>query len=85
MIVVQVIIFNFMEKNTNTFTPAFYVDATNATCTEDVIKAFKTAKEAANIACDNCDWLADANIIIILPEDKKPWYKRFWNWITRKK
>lgn len=74
--------------NNKTFAPAFYVDLRNAETTEDVINAFKTAKEAANIVSDNTDWLVDASITIVIPnttEEKKPWYKRVWNWVTRKK
>ena len=80
-----------MKKNNKTFASEFYVDLTNAETTEDVVKAFQTAKEAAGIISENDDWLIDASITIIIPkeepkvEEKKPWYKRFWNWITRKK
>lgn len=76
-----------MKKTKNTFTPDFYVDLTNATTTEEIAKAFKMAKEAAGIASDNEDWLVNANITIIIPKEEKksPWYKRFWNWVTRKK
>lgn len=76
-----------MKKSTKTFAPEFYVDLTNAYTTEDIVKAFKTAKEAAGIVNDNNDWLIDASITIIVPKEEKksPWYKRFWNWITRKK
>ena len=74
--------------NNKTFAPAFYVDLRNAETTEDVINAFKTAKEAASIVSSNTDWLIGASITIVTPnttEKKKPWYKRAWNWITRKK
>lgn len=75
-----------MKKNNKTFAPEFYVDLTNAETTEDIAKAFKTAKEAAGVISENDDWLIDASITIIIPkQEKKPWYKRFWNWITRKK
>lgn len=75
-----------MKKSSKTFTPEFYVDLTNAETTDDVVKAFETAKKAAGIVSNNSDWLIDASITIVIPkEDKKPWYKRFWNWITRKK
>lgn len=72
-----------MEDN-KTFTPAFYVDLRTANTTEDVIKAFKAAKEAANIVGENADWLYDASITIVIPEEKKPWYKKLWGWVTRK-
>lgn len=76
----------YINMSNKTFAPAFYVDLRNAETTEDVAKAFKTAKEAAGIVCDNNDWLVDASITIVIPTTKvnKPWYKRVWNWITRK-
>lgn len=76
-----------MKKAKSTFIPEFYVDLTNAKTTEEVANAFKMAKEAAGVVDDNKDWLIDASITIIIPseEKKSPWYKRFWNWITRKK
>lgn len=79
-----------MKKSTKTSTPQFYVDLTTAETAEDAAKAFGSAKEAAGIK-GNKDWLSDTSIIIVIPkeepktEGRKPWYKRFWNWITRKK
>lgn len=79
-----------MKESMKTYTPQFYVDLTNTETAEDVIKAFSSAKESAGIK-DDKDWLTDSSIIIVIPkeeantEERKPWYKRFWNWITRKK
>lgn len=73
-------------KKTKKFNPVFVVDLTNIDNTEDVIKAFIEAKKEAGI--DMIDYVY--NVDVIIPDDKceekkLPWYKRFWNWITRKK
>ena len=69
------------------FNPVFVVDLTNVENQEDAIQAFIDAKKEAGIDTDNmtCDVL-----IVTIPDEpteekKLPWYKRFWNWITRKK
>lgn len=74
-----------MKKSTkNTIKPEFYVDITNAFTLDELNKAFCESKAAAGFQIDN-DWISDATITIIIPIKKKPWYKRVWNWITRKK
>ena len=74
-------------KRTKKNIPVFVVDLTNATTAEDVVNAFNKAKSDANI--DVIDYIFDVHVNIPVIEEKDevklPWYKRFWNWITRKK
>ena len=74
-------------KRTKKNIPVFVVDLTNATTAEDVVNAFNKAKSDANI--DVIDYIFDVHVNIPVIEEKEevklPWYKRFWNWITRKK
>lgn len=74
-------------KRTKKNIPVFVVDLTNATTAEDAVNAFNKAKSDANI--DVIDYIFDVHINIPVIEEKEevklPWYKRFWNWITRKK
>lgn len=74
-------------KRTKKNIPVFVVDLTNITTVEDAINSFNKAKSDANI--DVIDYIFDVHINIPVIEDeeeiKLPWYKRFWNWITRKK
>lgn len=74
-------------KRTKKNIPVFVVDLTNATTAEDVANAFNKAKNDANI--DVIDYIFDVHVNIPVIEEKEevklPWYKRFWNWITRKK
>lgn len=76
-----------MKKNNNKFKPDFVVDITNAFTLKELNDAFITAKAEAlsigDVTINDCP--CDAHVIIIMPAKKKPWYKRFWNWITRKK
>ena len=74
-------------KRTKKNIPVFVVDLTNATTAEDVVNAFNKAKSDANI--DVIDYIFDVHVNIPVIEEKEeiklPWYKIFWNWITRKK
>ena len=74
-------------KRTKKNIPVFLVDLTNATTAEDAANAFNKAKSDANI--DVIDYIFDVHVNIPVIEEKEevklPWYKRFWNWITRKK
>ena len=74
-------------KRTKKNIPVFVVDLTNATTAEDVANEFNKAKSDANI--DVIDYIFDVHVNIPVIEEKEevklPWYKRFWNWITRKK
>ena len=74
-------------KRTKKNIPVFVVDLTNATTAEDVVNAFNKAKSDANI--DVIDYIFDVHVNIPVIEEKEeirlPWYKRFWNWITRNK
>ena len=75
-----------MKKNNSKFKPDFVVDITNAFTLKELNDAFITAKAEAlssDVTINDC--LNDAHVIILMPANKKPWYKRFCNWITRKK
>lgn len=75
-----------MKKNNSKFKPDFVVDITNAFTLKELNDAFIAAKAEAlsnDVTINDCT--NDAQVIIIMPAKKKPWYKRFWNWITRKK
>lgn len=78
---------NVMKKSNKKFKPDFVVDITNAFTLKELNDAFVTAKSEAlsigDVTINDCP--CDAHVIIIMPAKKKPWYKRFWNWITRKK
>lgn len=72
------------------FNPAFVVDLVNDINATDVINAFNDAKAKAEKPV--CDFSPVPTIVVVTVdaidvEYKKhlPWYKRFWNWITRKK
>ena len=75
-----------MKKNNSKFKPDFVVDITNAFTLKELNDAFIAAKAEAlsnDVTINDCP--DDAHVIIVMPAKKKPWYKRFWNWITRKK
>ena len=75
-----------MKKNNSKFKPDFVVDITNAFTLEELNDAFIAAKadaSSSDVTINDCP--CDAHVTIVMPEKKKPWYKRFWNWITRKK
>ena len=75
-----------MKKNNSKFNPDFVVDITNAFTLKELNDAFIAAKADAlsnDVTINDCP--NDAHVIIVMPAKKKPWYKRFWNWITRKK
>ena len=78
---------NVMKKSNKKFKPDFVVDITNAFTLKELNDAFVAAKSEAlsigDVTINDCP--CDAHVIIIMPAKKKPWYKRFWNWITRKK
>jgi hypothetical protein len=81
--------------------PAYTVDLTDACTLEDVRTAFALAKHNANIPLTDdelktivqytvdrvpTECFCNCNVEFYeVKERKKPWYKRFWNWITRKK
>ena len=76
-----------MKKNNSKFKPDFVVDITNAFTLKELNDAFIAAKAEAlsigDVTINDCP--SDAHVIIVMPAKKKPWYKRFWNWITCKK
>lgn len=75
--------------------PAFVVDATNCFDGYDLLLAFAYAKQKAGlpITDDELDAIVDDNsVTIVIREEverqikpKKPWYKRFGNWLIGKK
>lgn len=86
-----------MNKKANK--PAYTVDLTDANTITDAIVAFALAKHNANIPLTDDELksivqyavdmvptqcLCNVEVYEVTPK-KKPWYKRFWNWITRKK
>lgn len=86
-----------MNRNKNT-KPAYIVDITDATNIEDMKAAFALGKHNAGIPLTDDELktiiqytikmvptvcICDVKVYDVV-EKKKPWYKRFWNWITRK-
>lgn len=87
-----------MKKNK--IKPAYIVDITSCETAHDVLYKFAEAKQKAGLALTDTelDAIVDENSTVIFVESipvtvecykcnkkKLPWYKRFWNWITRKK
>ena len=85
---------------TKKFNPAYIVDITNCENDREILCAFGIAKQKAGFAItdDELDAIVNENSIITIIENtpivinntcdckkKLPWYKRFWNWLTRKK
>lgn len=78
------------------FKPAYIVDITKCEDVQDTLIAFGNAKQKAGypITDEELDAIIDDKSAIIILHDicayevkdeKKSWYKRLWNWITRKK
>ena len=77
--------------------PAYIVDITDVNDVDAMRVAFALAKHNANIPLSDDELISIITYTINrMPEihiysveyyevTKKPWYKRFWNWITRKK
>ena len=82
-----------------TFKPTYIVDITDVNTVEDMKVKFALAKHNAGIALTDAELKTIISYAVNLvptecvcnidvyevKENKKPWYKRFWNWITRKK
>lgn len=73
--------------------PAYTVDITKCEDAYDMLVAFGETKQKAGypITDEELDAIIDNNSYTVIIHDtcayeveKKPWYKRFWNWITRK-
>lgn len=77
--------------------PAYTVDLTDSYTLADTKAAFALGKHNANIPLTD-EELVDLLVCVVnavhdvcicnvkvYEVTKKPWYKRFWNWITRKK
>lgn len=69
-----------MENNTT-----FTIVLTGDTTVEDILNVIKDSKKVFGLSTNLEDTLLNADVSVVLTEEKKPWYKRFWNWITRKK
>lgn len=69
-----------MENNTT-----FTIVLTGDTTVEDILNVIKDSKKVFGLSTNLEDTLLNAEVSVVLTEEKKPWYKRFWNWITRKK
>lgn len=76
--------------------PAYTVDLTKCEDAFDVLLAFAYTKQEAGypLTTDELNAIIEDNSTTIFIrefvcdcecEPKKPWYKRFWNWLTRKK
>ena len=87
-----------MKKNTKkTFKPSYKVDIDKIETLNDIDLAFGLSKQKAGLAIsdkelaaictDVCDHFCPKTTVVICnckQEKKLPWYKRFWNWLTRK-
>lgn len=71
---------NIMENNTT-----FTIVLTGDTTVENILNTIKNSKQAFGLSTNLEDVLLNSDVAVVLTEEKKPWYKRFWNWITRKK
>lgn len=79
----------------STFKPTYVVDITECENAQDMLVAFGNAKQKAGcpITDEELDAIIDDKSVMIVLHDicayevkdeKKPWYRRLWNWITRK-
>ena len=85
-----------MNKIKKNFVQSYTVDMTDAYTVEDLKAAFALGKHNAQIPLTNEELFTIINYTIDqIPTEcicnidvyevvKKPWYKRFWNWMTRK-
>ena len=71
---------NIMENNTT-----FTIVLTGDTTVEGILNTIKNSKQVFGLSTNLEDVLLNSDVAVVLAEEKKPWYKRFWNWITRKK
>lgn len=71
---------NIMENNTT-----FTIVLTGDTTVENILNTIKNSKQAFGLSTNLEDVLLNSDVAVVLTEEKKPWYKRFWSWITRKK
>lgn len=82
-----------------TIKPTYIVDITNVSTIEEAKTVIALAKHNAGLALTNdelksivlytvnlvpTERVCDVNVEVY-EVAKKPWYKRFWNWVTRKK
>ena len=78
-----------MKKKT--FDPSYTVNLDEIEYLEDIPVVFALSKHSAHIALDDDELMSiiDAatpkvTVIYCGCQEKTPWYKRFWNWLTRK-
>ena len=88
-----------MKKTTKKVKPAYIVNMDNMQTLEDIDVEFGMAKHNAGLAISDIELAAIVHTVcknVCTPdiiiydctckcEKKKPWYKRFWNWLTHKK
>ena len=84
-------------KKLNKVKPAYTVDLTDTYTAEEAKVKFALAKHNARIPLTDDElktiiaYTGDlvpsvclCNVEVYEVKEKKPWYKRFWNWLTRK-
>lgn len=86
-----------MRKSTKEIKPSYIVNVDDIETLGEIDAAFALAKQDAGLAITDKELMDIVRFILdefgpkvtviglgeIIPK-KKPWYKRFWNWITRK-
>ena len=87
-----------MNRKNTKIKPSYIVDIDNITCLEDIPSAYAIAKQEAGMPLTDDELIAICKrvydelgpkiTIVDVTEctccKKKPWYKRFWNWLTCK-
>lgn len=87
---------NIDMKIKKTTKPVYKVDITNVDTLSEMKAAFALAKHNAKLPLSNDELISIITYVIDeIPKTyicsvsyevtRKPWYKRFWNWITCKK
>lgn len=88
-----------MKKSTKNTKPAYIVNMDMIESLSDIDVAFGLAKQEAGLAISDdelvsictkvCRELGPTVTIVdctnCMVVRKKPWYKRFWNWLTKKR
>ena len=88
-----------MKKNINNeVKPTYIVDLTNCETLQDAEFAFACTKFEAGVPLseNNLDAIIDKTVEVVTSQlpvltvckcecicEKAPWYKRFWNWLTK--
>lgn len=88
-----------MKKISKTYRPSYIVDIRDIEHLDDIAITFTLAKHNAGLPLNDEDIMNIVDHVVsnIQPEVciynieccecevRKPWYKRFWNWLTGKK